>query len=109
MIGIYPAQAAWAGDSAAVVRAKIDRKATHYGNLDAPLVVALHDVTPFASRSVMHEALFGLANPYWDEGAGSANRVSAVLAASDFGMSSPARKTPELWLNPLSRGYQSRL
>jgi hypothetical protein len=99
MIGIYRGQAAWEGESAEFVRAKLHGKATHYGDLDAPMVVALHDLTPFASRGVMREALLGLERPYWTAGAGSANRVSAVLAASDFGQSSPARKTPELWLN----------
>ena len=102
-IGVYPGQAAWQGSSAEIVRAKLRGKATHYGDLDAPFVIALHDVTPFASRGVMREALFGLEQPFWSEKAGSANRVSAVLAASDFGMSSPARKTPELWLNPHAR------
>jgi hypothetical protein len=57
MIGYYPPQGAWEGDSAAIVRAKIESKAKHYGDLDAPFVVALHDVTPFASRGVMSEAL----------------------------------------------------
>jgi hypothetical protein len=103
MIGIYPGQAAWEGDSAGIVRSKIHAKASHYGDLDASFVVALHDVTPFASRDVMYEALFGLDRPYWKEGADTPNRVSAVLAASDFGMSSPARKTPELWFNPFAR------
>jgi hypothetical protein len=102
-IGVYPGQAAWQGSSAAIVRAKLAAKATHYGELNGPLVIALHDVTPFASRSVMRDALFGLEQPFWQENAGSSNRVSAVLAASDFGMSSPARKTPELWLNPFAR------
>jgi len=103
MIWSYPGQAAWEGESAAIVRGKVASKAKHYGDLDAPFVVALHDITPFASRGVMREALFGRDHPYWEESAGSANRVSAVLAASDFGMASPARKTPELWLNPYAR------
>ena len=85
------------------MRAKIEGKAKHYGDLDAPFVVALHDVTPYASRSVMMEALFGLKRPYWEEQATDANRISAVLAANDFGISSPARKTPELWRNPHAR------
>lgn len=103
MIGVYPAQAAWEGHSAAIVRGKIEGKARHYGDLDAPFVVAVHDVTPFASRGVMKEALFGLDRPFWEAHRGVPNRVSAVLAASDFGMSSPARKTPELWINPYAR------
>jgi len=103
MIGLYPGQAAWQGQSSAIVRAKIDGKATHYGDVDAPLVVALHDLTTFASHDVVQDALFGLESPYWREGPRSRNRVSAILAASDFGMSSPARKTPELWLNPYAR------
>jgi hypothetical protein len=103
VIGLYPAQAAWEGDSAVLVRAKLDGKAKHYGDLDAPFIVAIRDVTPFASRGVMNKALFGLERPYWTEGVAAPNRVSAVLAASDFGMSSPARKTPELWINPYAR------
>lgn len=103
MIGLYPAKTRWEGDSAAVVRAKLDGKAKHYGDLDVPFVVAIHDVTPFASRGVMNEALFGLERPYWTEDATAPNRVSAVLAATDFGLSSPARKTPEVWINPYAR------
>jgi hypothetical protein len=103
MIGVYPAHSGWESDSAAIVRSKLDGKATHYGDLGAPFVVALHDLTPFASRGVMREALFGSSQPYWYENAQTPNLVSAVLAASDFGMSSPAHKTPELWINPYAR------
>jgi hypothetical protein len=100
MIGVYTGQAAFEASSAAIVRSRIAEKASHYGDLDATLVIALHDVTPVAGRSVVSEALFGLGRPFWAAGSGSGSRVSAVLAAGDFGMSSVARKTPELWLNP---------
>lgn len=99
MIGVYPALAAWQGSSAAVVRSKIEHKAAHYGDLDAPLVIAIHDLTPFGTRSVIEDAFWGMQRPYWTPSADSANRVSAVLAAWEFGPPSIARRTPELWVN----------
>jgi len=99
-IGIYPGSAAWGGALADSIRAKVVEKANRYGPLDAPLIVAVRVLSGFASPGEVPQGLFGFEPPLWGPHGRSANRASAVLAATEFGYPTVARNMPELWINP---------
>jgi hypothetical protein len=83
-IGAYPGEARW-GDSRAVLKKSIDYKATKYGELDTPFVVAVNAKWG-TSRDVVAKALFG-SKDLSDKSDGVWNptrntRLSGVLATT---------------------------
>ena len=58
-IGVYPMESRWGGTTPAI-RNAISRKATRYGRLDRPFVVALNCASPWGSETEdVFDALFG--------------------------------------------------
>lgn len=120
-IGSYPAMGGWPDSVADAMGPKLDQKASKYGDLDAPYVIALWVMSVLASARTAPQALFGIAMPLepgrhrtglplriderdalWTANRQRRGRVSAVLAAPsfDFNYSAVSRVLPRLWLNP---------
>ena len=81
LIGAYPGEIRW-GDSRAVLKKSIDYKATKYGELDRPFVIAVNAKSG-TGRDVVAKALFG-SKEYYDKSDGVWNptrntRLSGVL------------------------------
>ena len=82
-IGAYPGEARW-GDSRAALKKSIDDKATKYGDLDRPFVIAVNVTSKWGiDRDVVVKALFG-SKELGDESDGVWNatrntRLSGVL------------------------------
>lgn len=85
-IGAYPGEARW-GDSRAALKKSIDGKATKYGELDRPFVVAANATSKWGTdRDVVVKALLGSKKP-GDESDGVWNatrntRLSGVLVTT---------------------------
>jgi hypothetical protein len=118
-----PAEMAWVDDSSALRDAVIE-KATHYGDLGRPLVVAVNAVNQHLDMTDVMEALFGKEtytvsvgpesnteptmsrrpNGAWHNAQGPVNtRVSALLVGSSIIPWSVAAYTPEVYHNPYAR------
>jgi hypothetical protein len=83
-IGAYPGEVRW-GDSRAVLKKSIDSKATKYGELDRPFVIAVN-ANWGTGRDVVGKALFG-SKAFHDESDGVWNptrntRLSGVLVTT---------------------------
>jgi len=83
-IGAYPGEVRW-GDSRAVLKKSIDSKATKYGDLDTPFVIAVNAKWG-TGRDVVAKALFG-SNEFGDKSDGVWNptrntRLSGVLVST---------------------------
>jgi len=121
-LGAFPGKISAVDDRTPILSA-LRSKATRYGELDRPYVVALLVDRVFADEEDVEEALFGPVHYTLVEGAedlsakplrhpdglwqrGSANRntrVSAVLAAINLAPYFVARNMPRLWHNPWAR------
>lgn len=121
MIGIYPTVG---GISTARddILSKLRAKASRYGQLDAPYIIAVQSQGAVASEDDFEQALFGQeviripvgpagqareATPdrdphgLWQWGDRQrGTRVSAVLGVAEFGPYSVAHTWPRLWTNP---------
>src|SRR5262249_27974940 len=56
--GVGPMSRGWVNDIDRLERS-LERKLSHYGELDAPLVVAVLGISPFLERRDVEQALFG--------------------------------------------------
>jgi hypothetical protein len=119
-VGIYPAFAAFEEPTMAAVVPTLDEKASKYGQLDAPHVIAAWVMSPLASEFSLPTALFGEAVPLapghhgvnlpdsdqrrglWTLDRQRRDRPAALLVAGswDFNFNAVARALPRLWHNP---------
>ena len=117
-VGIYPGMSAWVESVIATIGPALDEKATKYGDLDAPYVIAAWVMSAVATEASLARALFGVALPVdpgrhdilmptgrfglWTPNRQRRDRVSGVLLAGSFNFnySAVARALPRLWLNP---------
>ncbi len=117
-IGFYPGGAAWVEAVVAATGPTLDEKASKYGDLDAPYLLAAWVMSPLASESSLAYALFGAEVPVelgrhaitvpsertglWTPDRPRRGRVSGVLFAGswDFNYSSVSRVMPRFWPNP---------
>lgn len=115
----YPGMSGYPAAVSAGIRPVLDGKASKYGDLEAPYVLAVWVMSPMASESTPAEALFGIALPVGD-GTHSTGlplmvderdglwtparpgRLSAVLSANSmhFNYSAVCRYLPRIWHNP---------
>jgi hypothetical protein len=118
-------------DTSSGLRAAIKEKASRYGRLDLPYVIAVLNVDDFANPWDIVDALYGTVSyrfdaspgaerdpqPFrqldgpWMSPSGPTNtRVSAVLTAANISPPIVARIAPHVWLNPwAARPLQDRL
>jgi len=121
-LGVFPGKAGVVDEQAPIVSA-LRRKATRYGELDRPYVVAVLVDRVFADEEDVAEALFAkvqlaldgesqllsgepMREPQslWRRGNTPRNtRVSAVLSAIHLSSHVVARSMPRLWHNPWAR------
>jgi hypothetical protein len=115
----YPGMSGYPAAVSAGIRPVLDEKASKYGVLQAPYILAVWVMSPMASESTPAEALFGIALPIGD-GTHSTGlpltvderdglwaparpgRLSAVLSANSmhFNYSAVSRYLPRIWHNP---------
>jgi len=115
----YPGMSGFPAAVSAGIRPVLDEKASKYGDLEAPYLLAVWVMSPMASESTPAEALFGIALPISD-GTHSTGlplavderdglwaptrpgRLSAVLSANSmhFNYSAVSRYLPRIWHNP---------
>jgi hypothetical protein len=121
MIGMYPSVTGFVQSVAEAIKPTLDEKASKYGDLDAPYVIAVWTMATMASDETAPQALFGIDMPLeaggrhridlpsglnrdglWTANRQHRGRVSGVLAAAswDFNYSAVSRVWPRLWLNP---------
>ncbi|MEK6273079.1 MAG: hypothetical protein AABM42_10600 [Actinomycetota bacterium] len=119
MIVTYPAMSGYPAAVSAGITPVLDEKASKYGDLKAPYILAVWVMSAMASESTPAEALFGIALPIGD-GTHSTGlpltvderdglwaptrpgRLSAVLSANSmhFNYSAVSRYLPRIWHNP---------
>lgn len=105
-------------DDARGLRRTLKRKARHYGELDAPYVIAVLCVGTFVTDDDIAEALVGNVACVWDPQAGGLawirepnglwhgpgkpvnTRVSAVVTIPQLSPASAAIAEPTVWINP---------
>jgi hypothetical protein len=114
-VGVGPMSVGWVSD-VADVRAAIERKKSRYGELDAPLVLAVMPVSPTFDDEDAVSVLLGseavrvdpdatevtpvrLADGTWRD----AEHVSAVLFGQGLFAWTVATRWPTLWLNPVAK------
>ncbi len=115
----YPGMSGYPAAVSAGIRPVLDEKASKYGDLEAPYILAVWVMSPIASESTPAEALFGLTLPI-DDGTHPTGlplavderdglwaptqpgRLSAVLSANSmhFNYSAVSRYLPRVWHNP---------
>ncbi len=119
MIVTYPGMSGYPAAVSAGIRTVLDEKASKYGDLDAPYILAVWVMSAMASESTPAEALFGIALPIGDgtqptglpltvderDGLWTPTRpgrLSAVLSANSmhFNYSAVSRYLPRIWHNP---------
>jgi hypothetical protein len=112
-VAIFPGRSAWGGDAKRIVRVLKD-KASRYGELGRPYVIALASNDPFADVEEIAAALFGAQDGHrpqsglWERG--TASRVSAVITARNLVPTSVAVVEPLLWKNTnASRPFTAEL
>lgn len=119
VLGVYPVEQAFVNRDIERIRKIVAGKGRRYGQLEAPLVVAVLNTSAFVEEDDVTDALFGstaveyveyepssvkgvrLRNGYWrgrhsDRGA----RVSAVLLGQYLHAWNVANTTPTMWINP---------
>ncbi len=118
LIGIGPITAGFVNDREQARKA-IMGKAAHYGQLDAPFVVAVLPSSPFFDRTDAEEALYGseavqidperpeaepavvrLGDGVWS--GAQRSQVSAVLFGAGVLPWTVGRTWPQLWINPMA-------
>lgn len=119
-IGIFPGTAAWPDAVMAATVPTLDEKASKYGELDAPHVIAAWVMSPYAHEHQVCSALHSADLPLeagrqpiemppneqrrglWTPDRGRRDRPSAVLLAGsfDFSYNAIGRHLPRLWHNP---------
>jgi len=122
MVRIFPGISGWPDAIMAAVAPTLDEKASKYGELDAPHVVAAWVMSPFAHEDALASTLFGTRVPLdpgrhdlmlpaaeernglWTPDRARRHRPSAILLAGnfDFNYNAVARWLPRLWHNAWS-------
>lgn len=122
-VGGYPGFGAFEEAVMAAITPTLDRKASKYGELDAPHVIAAWVVSPLASAFSLPAALFGARMPLapgrhalelpgpdhrrglWTPDRQRRDRPAALLVAGswDFNYNAVARALPRLWHNPWAK------
>jgi len=105
-------------EDAGPLRRNLKRKATHYGELDAPYVIAALCVGTFVTDHDIEKALLGDTSYVWDPrqrlltgvrqpnglwhrpGKPVNTRVSAVVTIPQLSAASAATAEPTVWINP---------
>jgi len=105
-------------DDAGPLRSKLKHKATHYGEFDAPYVIAALCVGTFVEDHDVEKALLGDTSYVWDPQQGRLaglrrpnglwhrpgkpvnTRVSAVVTIPQLSAASAATAEPTVWINP---------
>jgi hypothetical protein len=122
MVRIFQGLSGFPDAIMAAVAPTLDEKASKYGELDAPHVIAAWVMSPFAHEGGLASTLFGTRVPLepgrhdlmlpppqernglWTPDRSRRDRPSAVLLAGnfDFNYNAVARWLPRLWHNPWS-------
>jgi hypothetical protein len=120
MIAIYPGSGGYLDGLGSAVLPKLKEKSSKYGELDAPLLIAVWVLDLMANPETAPLALFGAwfdldagihkvglderrdRVGLWTPGAKTRERAAGVLAANtrDFGYPSVTRSLPRYWPNP---------
>jgi hypothetical protein len=119
MIVTYPGMSGYPAAVSAGTRPLLDEKASKYGDLEAPYILAVWVMSAMASESTPAEALFGIALPIGDGTRSTGlpltvderdglwapthpGRLSAVLSANSmhFNYSAVSQYLPRIWHNP---------
>jgi hypothetical protein len=118
LLGIGPMSSGWVND-VQKLRSSLERKFSHYGTLDAPLIVCVLMMSGSADRGTVEEALFGeeaiqfsgsnpedyrvicKRNGAWVKERGpTATDISAVAVSSHLRPWTCAAQLPDVWLHP---------
>jgi hypothetical protein len=119
-VAVYPGFGAFVESVMAAIVPVLDEKASKYGSLDAPHVIAVWVMSPIASETSLPGALFGGRVPLaagrhpvelpgpehrrgiWTPDRQGRSRPAAFLMAGswDFNFNAVSRALPRLWRNP---------